>query len=72
MLGPNNLLVKCTKCGAWPMAVGSQGTSSHGARSASDVRSEEDGRLRHAGASQINAYGGLMLLERVGLPAKAC
>ena len=62
MLETNDLLVKCPKCGAWPMAVGSQrNIIAHREVSFRCPRcgSEEEGRLRHAAALQINARGGL-------------
>jgi Zn finger protein HypA/HybF involved in hydrogenase expression len=61
MLETNDLLVKCPKCGAWPMAVGSR-KETFAQREISfkcpKCGSEEQGRLRHAALSQVSASRG--------------
>lgn len=61
MLETNDLLVKCPKCSAWPMAVAAQRNMlAHREVSFRCARcgSEEEGRLRRAAASQVNAQSG--------------
>jgi endogenous inhibitor of DNA gyrase (YacG/DUF329 family) len=62
MLEANDLLVNCPKCGAWPMAVGSQKDML--AQPQITFRcpkcgSEVTGRLRRAAASPVSAQGNL-------------
>lgn len=62
MLETNDLLVKCPKCGAWPMAV-APGKETFAQRDVSfkcpKCGSEEQGRLRHGALSQVSAQRGL-------------
>ena len=60
MLETNDLLVKCPKCGAWPMAV--SGRRSMVAQPEVSFRcsrcgSEETGRLRHAAVLHLGGRG---------------
>ncbi len=62
MLETNDLLVKCPKCGAWPMAVGSQNNvlaQPEITFRCSKCGSEEPGRLRRAVSPRANDQGGL-------------
>jgi len=63
MLETNDLLVKCPRCGAWPMAVAS-GKETFAQREISfkcpECGSEEQGRLRHGAISQASAPRGLV------------
>jgi len=62
MLGTNDLLVKCPRCGAWPMAV-SSGKDTFSQREVAfkcpRCGTEEAGRLRRAALSPVSAPGGL-------------
>ena len=58
MLETNDLLVKCPRCGAWPMAVCSR-KETFAQREISfkcpKCGSEDQGRLRRAAISQVSA-----------------
>lgn len=61
MLETNDLLVKCPRCGAWPMAV-SSGKDTFAQREIAfrcpKCGSEETGRLRRGALSPVSAPGG--------------
>jgi len=58
MLETNDLLVKCPRCGAWPMAV-SSGKDTFAQREiafrCSKCGSEESGQFRRAALSRVSA-----------------
>ncbi|MEY9178789.1 putative RNA-binding Zn-ribbon protein involved in translation (DUF1610 family) [Bradyrhizobium sp. USDA 326] len=61
MLETNDLLVKCPRCGTWPMAV-SSGKDTFAQREIAfrcpKCGSEETGRLRRASFSPVSASSG--------------
>lgn len=61
MLETNDLLVKCPRCGAWPMAV-SSGKDTYAQREiafrCARCGSEESGRLHRGTLSPVSAPGG--------------
>lgn len=62
MIETDDLLVKCPRCGAWPMAIGSQmGTLAEREVTFRCTRcgSEEAGRLRRSAASRVGEHRGV-------------
>ncbi|MGY4622751.1 hypothetical protein [Bradyrhizobium sp. USDA 4486] len=62
MLETNDLLVKCPRCGTWPMAI-SSGKDTFSQREIAfrcpKCGNEEAGRLRRAALSPLSSQGGL-------------
>lgn len=62
MIETDDLLVKCPRCGAWPMAVGSQ-RSTLAEREVTfrctRCGSKETGRLRRSASSRVDEHRGL-------------